>query len=80
MNKISDDPETGRRTSDELTEARTVLSRAESALDRLEHIRAWGADQDPMHQQIEDALIRVRNLLEPYRRTGRPRKAQEYRG
>ena len=72
------DPETGRRTSTELTEARTVLSRAESALERLEHVREYDAVQDPVHAQIQDALIRVRNLLEPFRRTGRPRKAQEW--
>lgn len=72
------DPETGRRTSQELTEARTVLSRAESALERLQWVREYDQVRDPMHAQIEDALIRVRNLLEPYRRTGRPRKAQEW--
>lgn len=75
MNHISEDPETGRRTSDELTEARTVLSRAESALDRLQWIEHYDAAQDPLHAEIKEALVRVRNIMEPFRRTGRPRKA-----
>lgn len=75
MNRISDDPETWRRTSDELTEARTVLSRAESALERLLWIKHYESPRDPLHDEIENDLIRVRNLLEKYRRTQRPRKA-----
>lgn len=75
MNHISEDPETGRRTSDELTEARTVLSRAESALDRLGWIEVRAAQEDPEHEKIHAALSKVVELLEPFRRTGRPRKA-----
>lgn len=73
MNRVSRDPEVGRRTSDELTEVRTVLSRAEAALDRLVHIEAHHADQDPEHNRIYDDLIHVVARLERYRRTGRPR-------
>lgn len=72
------DPEIGRRTSTELTEVRTVLSRAESALERLLYIEDYGLTRDPLHRQIQDDLIRVRNQLAKYARTGRPRKAQEY--
>lgn len=75
MNHISDDPETGRRTSDELTEVRTVLSRAESALERLGYIRDYGADQDVLHDEIRDDLEAVVSRLGRYRRTGRPRRA-----
>lgn len=78
MHNPTDDPEVGRRTSDELTEARTVLSRAESALERLEHVRQYGQVRDPEHGVIRIKLEDVVRALEPYRRTGRPRKAQEY--
>lgn len=76
MLRPTSDPETGRRTSTELTEVRTVLSRTESALQRLLYIQARGEVRDPLHQQIQDDLIRVRNQLQRYERTGRPRKAQ----
>ena len=73
MNRVSRDPEVGRRTSDELTEVRTVLSRAEAALNRLVHIETRHANQDPEHNRIHDDLIAVVARLERYRRTGRPR-------
>ncbi len=76
--KPTSDTEIGRRTSDELTEARTVLSRAESALERLLWIKHYESPRDPLHNEIENDLIRVRDLLEKYRRTGRPRKAQQW--
>lgn len=73
MNRVSQDAEIGRRTSGELTEVRTVLSRAEAALDRLVYIEQRHADQDPEHNRIHDDLIHVVARLERYRRTGRPR-------
>lgn len=75
MKHISEDPEVGRRTSDELTEARTVLSRAESALERFEWIERYVSIEDPEHEKIHAALTKVVELLAPFRRTGRPRRA-----
>jgi hypothetical protein len=59
----------GRRTSHALTEARTVLSRAETGAWSL---RRRAAD-DPEAAAIVEALEGVVELLEPFRRTGRPR-------
>lgn len=68
----------GRDTSDELTEVRTVLSRAESALHRFAFLRSareqWGGlypVTDPDEQEMEAALNEVVSLLDRWRRTGR---------
>ena len=74
----TEDPETGRRTSSELTAARTALGAVKRALLELEHVEKYGQTRDPLHRQIQDDLIRARNLLVRYERTGRPRKAQEW--
>lgn len=71
----------GRDTSPELTEARTVLSRAETALMQLEGMQrarangdGWYGPEDPDHWAIADALKATVTALWPYRRTGRTRK------
>jgi hypothetical protein len=61
--------EIGRRTSHALTEARTVLSRAETG---AYHLRRH-SEGDPEAAAIVEALESVVELLEPFRRTGRPR-------
>lgn len=60
----------GRDTSMALSEVRTVLGRATTA---LEYLHAIGAlyERDPDHDSICKALEEVIDLLEPWRRTGR---------
>ena len=58
----------GRRVSSVLTEARTVHSRAKTSLERFRWIRNQG---DPAAAEIEAALRKVVELLEPFQRTGR---------
>ncbi|MFH8295110.1 hypothetical protein [Streptomyces sp. NPDC018059] len=77
----------GRESSGALTEVRTVLSRAESALrdGPTEYLYTddgrgllhdehgeWATAYDPDHDQIQQALATVVALLEPWRSTGRP--------
>lgn len=57
----------GYRTSRALTEARTVLSRAETARDMLEH----SSREDPAREDILTALERTIVVLGPFRRIGR---------
>lgn len=62
----------GRDTSYALTEARTVLSRAQSAIRRLEWSEQYHPDEiDPDHWEMKEALLVVTDLLDPWRRTGR---------
>ena len=58
----------GRKVSHDLTEARTVLSRAETALRK---ISAPYATADPNRLEIRQDLQHVVRLLEKWRRTGR---------
>lgn len=71
----------GRDTSPELTEVRTVLSRAESALDRLAYVQwqqragsTFYPTLDPDHDRMRDALAAVVEQLDEWRRTGRPKQ------
>jgi hypothetical protein len=57
----------GRRGSVALAEARTVLSRAETALTTLEHYDK----SDPAYPEIRAALVATINALRGFRRTGR---------
>ncbi|WP_424936639.1 MULTISPECIES: hypothetical protein [Bacteria] len=57
----------GHRVSDVLTEARTVLSRAETARARLERV----GRSDPAYEGILTALERTIVALGPFRRIGR---------
>ncbi|MFF4409748.1 hypothetical protein [Streptomyces sp. NPDC001404] len=92
--RIPAKPARGRDASSTLTEVRTVLSRAESALhDRpTEHLYQpdgrgllrdehgqWATAYDPDHEQIQKALQAVVALLSPWRRTGRPPGTEEER-
>ena len=89
----------GRDVSDELTEVRTVLSRAETALRSIHHLRKvvthlvvngtaearrYGIvdkpgihrvdyRQDPDVEEMERALEATVNMLDRWRKTGRPR-------
>jgi hypothetical protein len=63
-------PDVGTRTSYALTEARTVLSRAETALYWLKRQQA----RDPDHEHIVLGLELAIAALAPYRRTGRAKK------
>ncbi|MER6253705.1 hypothetical protein ABT224_20345 [Streptomyces sp. NPDC001584] len=86
--------ERGREASHALTEVRTVLSRAESALrDRpteplyqQDGRRGLYGDNgrlvhayDPDHEELQRALKSVIALLAPWRRTGRPASSEEDR-
>ena len=62
----------GTRTSYPLTEARTVLSRAETAIFWLERDDRHAADPDL--DAILAALRTTVEALDPFRRTGRPKK------
>lgn len=57
----------GRRTSPALTHARSVRSRAASAIEDYEF---WGQMGDPAGDEILRALETVVRVLEPYKRTG----------
>lgn len=61
----------GRDTSPELAAIRTVLKHAETARDRIDDT-ADNADQDARDMQI--ALDEVVELLDPWRRTGAPKR------
>jgi hypothetical protein len=65
----------GRDTSIELSEVRTVLSRAEHALWVVEGTRPY-AGRDPDSPEITAALQEVIGLLDRWRRTGRPLKSK----
>ncbi|TQE33111.1 hypothetical protein [Streptomyces ipomoeae] len=83
----------GREASAMLTEMRTVLSRAESALRNgpTENLYesdgrrplyvdgAWVSAYDPDHEAMQTALRAVITLLSPWRRTGRPKGTEEER-
>lgn len=77
----------GRDTSNELTEVRTVLSRAETALNRLFNLPDEGAFwnhktcsyekrwvRDPDREEMIDALSRVCDELVQWTRTGRAKR------
>lgn len=67
----------GRDTSYELTEVRTVLSRAETALRAIERLpESWGYSDgritlDPDREEMLTALTGVVSLLGKWARTGR---------
>jgi len=70
----------GRDTSPELTEARTVLSRAENAIRSLDAWQrhrdageSWSRPADADHDDIRAALQTAVLALSPWRRTGRTR-------
>lgn len=63
----------GRRVSSILTEARTVLSRAETAAERVRYLRRMG-HHDPAADEILAALDVVSDWLDPFRKTGRPKR------
>lgn len=78
MGQVSD---RGRDVSQELTEVRTVLSRAESAVKSILRMREhpftypdgrYGGNRgyDPDGQEMIDRLKQVIELLEPWRKTG----------
>jgi hypothetical protein len=83
----------GRETSELLTEVRTVLSRAQSALPDgpSEHLYEgdgrrplyadgeWVSAYDPDDYAIQTALHAVITLLSPWQRTGRPHGTEEER-
>lgn len=75
--KPTEDPETGRRTSRELTATRSALGAVNRALQVLEYARMYGP-MDPEYREIKAALFTAQGALHPFRRTGRPRKAQEW--
>lgn len=67
------DPIRGRDVSMALREARTVLSRAQTAIQTLE--ASWAvAENDPDRRDIIDAMKEVVLLLSQYQRTGRSKK------
>ncbi|WP_435109953.1 hypothetical protein [Nocardiopsis synnemataformans] len=69
-------PDRGRDTSRELTEVRTVWKRALSALERVGYVEQYRPDEtDPDAPEMRAALEQVVALLEPWKRTGRPRRA-----
>lgn len=76
----TDDPEIGRRTSRELTAARTALGAVSRALQELQYVDMYEQTKDPAFESIRRDLIMARAQLKKYERTGRPGKAQEYRG
>lgn len=75
----TDDPEIGRRTSRELTAARTALGAVSRALEELAYVEQYGGTKDPAFESIRRDLVMSKAQLRKYARTGRPRKAQEYR-
>jgi hypothetical protein len=58
----------GRRVSSDLTEARTVLSRARTARDRI--MGPWGG-RDPAADEMVAALEAAITALAPFERIGR---------
>ncbi|MDX3165984.1 hypothetical protein PV516_19540 [Streptomyces scabiei] len=87
--------ERGREVSRALTEARTVLSRAETAIEALHRGPSetlYDADgtkprwhwpttpaYDPDHERIVQVLEAVTLLLSPWRRTGQPKGTRDQR-
>lgn len=76
--KPTADPEIGRRTSSELTAARSALGAVKRALEVLEHVDRYGQTKDPAFESIRRDLVMAQAQLKRYARTGRPRKAQEW--
>jgi hypothetical protein len=76
--KPTADPERGRRTSRELTAARTALGAVRRALEELAHVEQHSSTRDPEFSNIRFDLVAAQGVLWKYRRTGRPRKAQEW--
>ena len=70
--KPTEDSETGRRTSRELTATRAALGAVNHALDALEYARQYGP-MDPEFYKMRDALLTAQAALHRFRRTGRPR-------
>lgn len=63
----------GRDTTPELAEVRSVLTRAETARDRLDDLTG---EADPDAREMRIALDEVVELLDPWRRTGAPKRNQ----
>ena len=76
--KPTADPEIGRRTSSELTAARSALGAVKRALEVLEYVDRYGQEKDPAFESMRRDLVMARAQLKKYARTGRPRKAQEW--
>ena len=72
------DPEIGRRTSRELTAARTALGAVKRALEELAWVEKYQEAKDPAFESIRRDLVMAQAQLKRYARTGRPRKAQEW--
>lgn len=71
------DPTRGTDVSRELTEVRTVLSRAETAYNTLQHYRnrgTWNSVNDPEINEMMIALMLVVRMLRRWRRTGRTKQ------
>lgn len=75
----TDDADIGRRTSRELTAARTALGAIKRALEELAYVETYGQTKDPAFERIRLDLRMSLSNMAKYQRTGRPRKAQEYR-
>lgn len=71
--------EIGRRTSSELTATRAALGAVSRALDVLAHVETYGQTRDPAFEYIRRDLVMAKAQLKKYARTGRPRKAQEWK-
>ena len=76
--KPTADEEIGRRTSRELTAARTALGAVKRALEELAWVDQYDQTKDPAFESIRRDLVMAKAQLKKYARTGRPRKAQEY--
>lgn len=76
--KPTADEEIGRRTSRELTAARTALGAVKRALEELAWVDQCDQTKDPAFESIRRDLVLSQAQLKKYARTGRPRKAQEY--
>lgn len=76
--KPTADEEIGRRTSRELTAARTALGAVSRALEELAYVDRYNDTKDPAFESIRRDLVMAQAQLRKYKRTGRPRKAQEW--
>ena len=57
MNRPTEEYSRGRETSDALVEVRTVLSRAETALETLDKFKAWsGGDRYGRHYDADPEI------------------------
>ncbi|WP_435109814.1 hypothetical protein [Nocardiopsis synnemataformans] len=63
----------GRDTSRELTEVRTVWKRALTGIEQIDYA-SHDETPDPDAAEMRAALERVVELLEPWKRTGRPKR------